>query len=233
MYRRKISKSSNKSASKLVMLIFIGLIVIVLYFQRSADIPMPILQQAGSQTAFASEANQSIGQQKQPYRTAPLILQTEEQWAEDEYGFGGSENTLAMNGCAIASLAMVLSYWENRTVIPSEIINWSQNRYYVEGAGTAWSIFEDFGLHYQFNYLNLGNDLNAAETYLRQGIPVIVSVSAGNFTDDGHIMVLRDWNNAGINVNDPNDNQQKSHYQQSYDPAEIAAQTINYWVYTR
>lgn len=223
MYRKKATR--RKTKPKFLMLLLVALIFFA-YLQINHN---PVLfGSSNTQTAFASEANQNL-----EGSSTPLILQTDEQWADTGYGFGEGENTLRMNGCGIASLAMVLSYWENRTVAPTEILDWAQNDYYMEDAGTAWSIFPAFAEHYGFHYQELGADLGSAQGYLAQGIPVVVSVSAGTFTTGGHIMVLRSWDEAGIQVNDPNDDPAKNHYQQTFDPGTIASEGVNYWVFTR
>lgn len=232
MYRRKISskRKSNRFLPKFLLAGFIALVLFVLYLQHTGSTPIQLIQQTKSQTTFAAEANQKI--QQSHSGQAPLILQTDETWANTPYGSGNGENTLAKNGCALASLAMVLSYWQHRNVPPTEILDWAQNNYYIADAGTAWTIFPAFGTHFGLICQELGNNLSAAQEYLDQGIPVVVSVKAGDFTNDGHIMVLRDWTDAGISVNDPNDDAAKQHYQKIYAPDTIANQAINYWVYT-
>lgn len=231
MVRRKISKNRKQRFPAFLMLVIIGLIGFVYYSQWQGTPSIPFLNHVRSQTAFASEANQEI-RANTDNTPVPLILQTDEKWADAPYGTGDGENTMAQNGCAIASLSMVLSYWQGRDVPPKEILDWAQNNYYVADSGTAWTIFPAFGAQFGLVCQDLGNNLSSAQSYLNQGIPVICSVTAGDFTDGGHIMVLRDWTDAGIRVNDPNDDAQKNHYQNTYDPAVIAGQAINYWVYT-
>lgn len=232
MYRRKKSKNQKQIFPQILMLAILILVLFVWYTQRSDKQFLPFLSRAGAQTTFASEANQDI-QANTAEKRAPLILQTDEKWGSTAYGSGSGENTLAANGCAIASLAMVLSYWQNQDVKPTEISNWAQNNYYIADEGSAWTIFPAFGEQYGLTCQDLGNNLTAAQSYLNQGIPVVVSVKAGDFTNDGHIMILRDWTEAGITVNDPNDTPEKKHYQQVYTPETIAGQGINYWVYTK
>ncbi|MHC5374594.1 C39 family peptidase [Enterococcus sp. LJL120] len=234
MSKRRNPRRKNKSAQ----LLLAGLLLLLgfTWFLTKAPFEnLTIFQASISQTAFAKEANQKL-QAENEQQVAPLILQTDEQWAQTEYGFSDdplSENTLATNGCGIASLAMVLSYWQNQEISPLEILNWAQNNYYVADAGTSWQIFADFAAAYQLQYVDLGDDIYAAQTYLEQGIPVVASVTAGEFTQGGHILVLRDWQTEGIAVNDPNDDPSKDHLEKRYSAEEIAGQAIHYWTFTR
>ncbi|EOH79991.1 hypothetical protein UAK_01144 [Enterococcus raffinosus ATCC 49464] len=77
-----------------------------------------------SQQDFSASANQYLQEHGQDFS---LLLQTDPRWADKAYGSGSSQNDLATNGCAITSLAMILSYQEKRTVYPTEILQWSGN----------------------------------------------------------------------------------------------------------
>ncbi|MDH6364720.1 ABC-type bacteriocin/lantibiotic exporter with double-glycine peptidase domain [Enterococcus sp. PF1-24] len=233
MLKKKNNSRSKNIFPRVLMVALLSIILFVFFLQRDNLAAIPSFSNNNQQTAFAQEANQQIQTENADLKLARLILQTDERWQEVAYGSGESENNLAKNGCGIASLAMVLSYWEKREVLPTEILGWAQNDYYVENEGTAWQIFEDFAIQYGLNFYNLENDLYAAQAYLSQGIPVIVSVQSGTFTDGGHIMVLRNWDETGIYVNDPNDTAEKSHYLQGYDAEVFLQDGVNYWVYQK
>lgn len=181
-----------------------------------------------SQETFSKNANQQLDDEG--FKT-PLLLQTDERWKDLAYGTG-EENDIAHNGCALLSLSMVLSHWRQTTIDPQEIFSWAQNRYFVEGAGTAWSIFPDFANQYQLTYHDLGNDFQKAQSYLEQDIPVIASVTAGDFTDGGHILVLARMTGTEIRVLDPNDDPEKNHFKQNFSTEEIQNQAIHYWTFT-
>ncbi|MGM0240162.1 C39 family peptidase [Enterococcus sp. AZ103] len=179
---------------------------------------------------FVSEANQKLQTDGQKM---PLILQTDPTWANTPYGSGSTTNDLATNGCAIASLAMVASFYQSRNVSPQEILNWSGNTYYTEGSGTAWSIFSAFAANNGLNYQNLGVDGSAIQNALNRNIPVVLSVNPGEFTDVGHIMVImKDLNTDQIRVFDPNDSPRKKHYNQTYNLIDILNQTSNAWAFS-
>lgn len=177
---------------------------------------------------FSRKANQFL-EADQKNANLPLLLQTDERWGDAAYGSEASQNDLAHNGCALASLAMIDSYWEKNSISPTDVLNWAQNNYYVTGQGTSWQIFSDFAVAHDLQFENLGNHFNRAKEFMNNGIPVIVSVKPGTFTTVGHIMVLATDSKGRIKVYDPNDNPTKEHYRKTYDSETFVTEGINYW----
>jgi len=181
-----------------------------------------------SQAIFSEDINAYLGEMD---ITTPIFLQTNEEWADRSYGNDGSQ-TLAENGCAIASLAMVQSYLEGYYITPPEVLDWAGDHYYVDGQGTDWRIFSDFADANGYNYYDLSTDLASVEAYLQQNHPVIVSMTPGEFTDGGHIMVLGGMMGDQVFVLDPNDDPEKSHYATYYTLDEIADQSLRFWTFS-
>lgn len=177
---------------------------------------------------FSEKANQSLVETF----SMPLLLQKDKRWNDLGYGHVEKESDLVTNGCAILSLAMVLSYWRGETIEPSEILSWSGEDYYVEGQGTSWQIFEDFAYAYGLNYYGLGTDFSLVKEHLSMGRPVIVSVTQGTFTTVGHIMVLAMNQSGEIVVFDPNDNPEKNHYQTTFADEIFRQEAISFWTYS-
>lgn len=175
--------------------------------------------------AFQKQANQELNVK------IPLLLQKDPRWADIAYGFDSKQDDLATNGCAIVSLAMVLAYVQGKEVLPTDILDWAQNNYFVAGQGTSWQIFEDFSRHYQINYQALGNDFQAAKEQASNHKAVIVSVNPGTFTTTGHIMVLMMNDQGQIIVLDPNDSPEKNHYQQVFSDETFQQEGIAYWAF--
>ncbi|MBX8938197.1 C39 family peptidase [Enterococcus hulanensis] len=183
-----------------------------------------------SQQDFSASANQYLQEHGQDFS---LALQTDPRWADKAYGSGSNQNDLATNGCAITSLAMILSYQEKRTVYPTEILEWSGDRYYESGQGTAWSIFPAFAQNYGLTMQDLGKDQAQIQQHLNQNQPIVISVNPGEFTDVGHIMVIKkDLQSDQLIVYDPNDNSDKEHYMQKYSLDQLMPQLANAWVYS-
>lgn len=179
--------------------------------------------------AFGKEANDFLVQEN---FTMPLFLQNDPKWADKTYGTGEDENTMAINGCAIVSLAMILSYWQEETVTPLEILDWAGNDYFVTGQGTSWQIFEDFAHEYGLNYYGLSSYYEAKEV-VKSGKPVVVSVRPGTFTEVGHIMVLEMNDQGEVVVFDPNDDPEKNHYQVEFDDEVFIDESLAFWSYDR
>lgn len=164
----------------------------------------------------------------------PLILQTDGLWKDQFYGVEGDEplqNTLAINGCAIVSLAMVYSYLENEYKTPMDILSWSGNRYFSKETGTAWHIFNDFAAANKYEFEDLGDQLPLVKEQLKQNHPVIVSVKPGYFTDVGHVMVLTGYNEKENTfwLNNPSDTKEKGDTGRAFTEEEIQKESLHYW----
>lgn len=184
-----------------------------------------------SQTEYATNANaylQDEGIQ------IPLLLQTDERWATETYGVDNGK-TIAENGCAPTSLAMILAYYENREVSPTEITNWAKDQYYQADAGTDWSIFPAFAKEYNLTLHDLSADFSKSQTYLEQDIPVVVSALPGEFTDNGHIMVLARYqaDTDNLTILDPSDNPEKNHTYSWFTASDYTTQFRHYWAFTK
>ncbi|OJG19474.1 hypothetical protein RU97_GL001045 [Enterococcus canis] len=229
-----------RKLKKVFTLMKIGLLGAVLFggyhFITTGSLPNPlaVVAQGNAQTAsssgklisrdFAETANKVL-----PQAGPPLLLQTDERWGDISYGTESENNDLAHNGCAIASLAMIASYWQGQTVTPPEILDWAQNNYYVTGQGTSWQIFSDFAPQYGLQVQSLAS-IEQAEEWMQTGHPVIVSVNPGTFTKTGHIMVLA-MNEGKLTVYDPNDDSHKQHYQTDFSEDIFRNEAVSYWVF--
>lgn len=219
--RRKIRPFSILLGSFLVISSLVILSSKIFHFDNNVN----------GQQDFSANANQYLQEHGQDF---PLLVQTDSRWSSKAYGSGSAQNDLATNGCAITSLAMILSYWEHRTVYPTEILQWSGNQYYEPGQGTAWSIFPAFAQNYGLTVEDLGKDQGKIQQHLNQNQPIVVSVNPGEFTDVGHIMVIKkDLQSDQIIVYDPNDSPDKEHYMKKYSMDELMSQLANAWVYTK
>lgn len=158
---------------------------------------------------------------------APLYLQKDAAWRTDKYGNGSQQ--LGENGCAILSLAMVHAFYQNRQVKPQEILDWSQERYWVDDAGTSWTIFHEFAEAFDYDFHNFGANFNDAMAAVNEGKLIVASVEPGFFTEEGHIIVIRGYENGKVYVNDPNDDPMKMYSIQGIDEDVFFNEGLNYW----
>lgn len=240
--RRSLTQKSNRRQKNVLksrlslfvtgtLLLIIGYSLIGRGYQLPFRLPWGFSSSPGVQIlpeSFSQKANQFLNKDKKN-GDLPLLLQTDERWGEVTYGLESSNNDLAHNGCALASLAMINSYWKQHTTTPTDVLSWAKNTYYVKGQGTSWQIFSDFAAANNLQFENLGNHFNRAKEFMNNGIPVIVSVKPGTFTTVGHIMVLATDSQGRLKVYDPNDSPTKQHYRETYDSETFIEEGINYW----
>lgn len=163
----------------------------------------------------------------------PLIIQTSPQWRELPYGNTGSRQ-MHENGCAIVTLAMTKSYLDNRDVTPKDILSWAGEEYFTPD-GTSWQIFQDFTIENDYHLENFGNNFENAMVATKEGKPVIISVGEGQFTEEGHFIIVRgyDEENGLVYINDPNDDLEKAFSMQAIDEEVIINEGLNYWAIYR
>lgn len=157
----------------------------------------------------------------------PLYLQYKGNWSKVSYGNGSIKN----NGCAPTCLAMVLSYMRQEEILPSDVVSWCGNRYYVNGTGTSWEIFDAVESSWGIKCTSIGKNQTVLIQALREGKPVIASMGPGTFTKGGHFIVLSGITMDGkITVKDPNDNAFKNHVGKEFDMNLILRECKNLWV---
>lgn len=164
----------------------------------------------------------------------PLILQTEEPWRDVFYGVPGEEplqNTIAINGCAITSLAMVSTYLDKEFRDPLAILEWSGNNYFEKKTGTSWHIFGEFAKEKGYQYEDLIDQKDLVKMHLKESHPVIVSVKPGYFTEVGHVMVLTgyDEKNQTFWINNPSDTEKKAHTERAFSEDILTEEALRYW----
>ena len=168
------------------------------------------------------------------------------------YGYDGS-STIKSSGCGIASLAMVLSYLKDTTILPSDLVVSSDevdeyhknyNKYRVTG-GSSHSLFTDtadeWGVTVENYYWGEAWGEGKLMEALANGQPVIFNAHDDSvFTGGGHFIVLTGLTEDGkIMVNDPNGanymsgNQiLKDGFENGFDPEYFKGLSGNYFVYS-
>ena len=134
--------------------------------------------------------------------TVPLLLQWDMRWGYQTYG----SSTIAVSGCAPVCLSMAASYLTgDASITPYRVAQYAANAgYYVPGQGTSWSLLTEGASAFGISCRQLSLDEAQINAALDAGHPVICSMSPGDFTTEGHFIVLYGRTADGYLVRDPN-----------------------------
>nr|WP_297171212.1 C39 family peptidase [uncultured Agathobaculum sp.] len=138
----------------------------------------------------------------EPLDAVPLLLQWDRRWGYQPYG----SSTIAVSGCAPACLAMAASYLTgDASITPYRVAQYAANAgCYVPGQGTSWTIFSEAAPAFGITCRQLALDRTQIDAALNAGHPVICSMLPGDFTTEGHFIVLHSRTAEGYLVRDPN-----------------------------
>lgn len=160
----------------------------------------------------------------------PVYYQWDVNWGYTFYG----EDYFAVTGCGPTCLSMVAVGLTGDTAItPKKVADISVSiGAYVEGVGTSWDLMtkgaEVLGLK---SVQNETWTATALCNKLKEGNPIICSMGEGDFTTQGHFIVLVGVTEDGkILVNDPNS---KSNTQKEWDAQVLLNQMKGMWVISR
>lgn len=131
----------------------------------------------------------------------PLLLQFDPRWGYFEYG--GKE--MGISGCGPTSLSMAILYLTDlQRVTPDKIAAYSlENGYYVQDVGTAWSLLDDYPAIYGLSVEHPTLKENSMKKALDEGKVLVCSMRKGEFTAEGHFIVIYGYDETGFKINDP------------------------------
>lgn len=134
--------------------------------------------------------------------TVPLFLQYDPMWAYESYG----SSVVAVTGCGPACLAMAGYYLTgDESMNPAQVAKFAQQEgYYVTGYGSSWELISQGAGKLGLAAQELPLVKKKLITALESGSPVILSLGPGDFTTEGHYVVLTGWDGEAFQVNDPN-----------------------------
>ncbi len=111
---------------------------------------------------------------------------------------------------------------------PAQIADYSMdNGYYMEGTGTAWALMEDVPKQYGLGVVKPGARAEELIDVLDNGGVIVCSVGRGDFTTQGHYIVIYGYESDGFLVNDPNCVARSRKWAFS----ELKSQIKNIWAY--
>ena len=158
----------------------------------------------------------------------PLLLQWDKRWG---YGFYG-DDYMAITGCGPTTLAMVILYLTGDiSVTPYTVATYAaKNGYYVKGSGTSWELMTKGGKYFGVEGKEIPLSRTTVYSYLETGHPIICSMRPGDFTTQGHFIVLAGIEKGKIKVNDPNSEERSSIL---WDYERLEKQIRNLWTFSK
>ena len=156
----------------------------------------------------------------------PLLLQWDKRWGYEAYG----DFNIALSGCGPTCLSMVLvALNHDYDMTPKKVADFAmKNGFYVEGTGTAWSLMTEGAKELGLSAKEVSLDEYVMKNQLDAGKMLICSVGPGDFTAQGHFIVIYDYDEHGFRINDPNCVYRSS---KSWSYREIASQIKILWAY--
>lgn len=158
-------------------------------------------------------------------------------WSSVKFGGG----TISTSGCSVTSLAMVISYLKGGTdnskwVYPSDVVSMienktgSRNTFYVSSSGQSWGIMSAVAGYYGLKCSQISS--SSIISALNAGHPVIMSCHSGEFTRNGHFIVLTGVTDDGyVVLNDPNSNHANKSGKK-YTVSYLTTQANAYWEFS-
>lgn len=159
----------------------------------------------------------------------PLLLQWDKRWGYVSYGNG----CIGLTGCAPTCLSMVCQILrdDKGDVTPAKVAKYAEKHgYYKSGTGTAWSLMTEGSSHFGIRGEEISLNRDSIKTELEAGHPVICSMRAGDFTTQGHFIVLASWKEGKIQVLDPNS---KARSDVLWDYERLERQIKNLWAFRK
>ncbi len=132
----------------------------------------------------------------------PLLMQWDTRWGYMTYG----DNMMGLTGCGPTCLSMVCLYLlGDPSLSPAAVADFSiSNGYCVSGSGSAWTLISEGGETLGLTVTELPLSESAVKRSLEAGYPVICIMGPGDFTATGHFIVLTEYRDGMVKVNDPN-----------------------------
>ena len=154
----------------------------------------------------------------------PLLMQWDKRWGYNAYG----SNMIGLAGCGPVCLTMAyLHFTGDTSMTPREMAAFvDDNGYYEENAGTKWTLWTEGVGKLGLSGRELPLDQSVMEQALDDGCVVVCSMGPGDFTTDGHFILIRGYDENGFYVNDPN---RRSNSDRQWDFETLRGQIRNLW----
>lgn len=158
----------------------------------------------------------------------PLFIQWDSRWGYYPYSSG----VIGISGCGPTCLSMVYVHLTGDTNWnPLKMAKYStQSGYVTVGVGTSWELMTSGARTLGLQVEKITKTEATMIAHLQQGNPIIASMGPGIFTDKGHFIVFRKYENGKFYVNDPFCIE---HTNRSWSYSEFSGQVKSMWAYWR
>ena len=157
--------------------------------------------------------------------TVPLFLQWDRRWGYREYGNG----IAGLTACGPVCLSMVAYYLsEDARYTPGYMMTFAEeNGYCVPGDGTSWTLFSEGAVSLGFDVTEIPLDMDRIFENLEVGNPIVCAMGPGDFTSEGHFVVMVAVEDGFLRIHDPNSIANSSTL---WDYGKLQSQIENLWV---
>lgn len=157
----------------------------------------------------------------------PLLMQWDKRWGYNAYG----DNMIGLAGCGPVCLTMAyLHFTGDISMTPREMAAFADDNGYCVEEGTKWTLWTEGVGKLGLSGEELPLDQSVMERALDAGNLVVCSMGPGDFTTDGHFILIRGYDANGFYVNDPNRNSNSS---RQWDFDTLRGQIRNLWALGR
>lgn len=131
----------------------------------------------------------------------PLLMQWDRRWGYDSYG----DDIIGIAGCGPTCLSMAYIYLTGDTdKNPRVMAEFAYENGYYTSAGTLWSLWQKGVSKLGLSGEEISLNERTMKNRLDKGEVIICSMSPGDFTTEGHFILIRGYGKSGFYVNDPN-----------------------------
>ena len=157
--------------------------------------------------------------------TVPLFLQWDKRWGYSRYG----SDFLAVTGCGPTCLAMVGYHLTGDDwFTPINVARFAEeNSYYVPEQGSSWTLISEGAGKLGLEAIEIPMVKSRIIDNLEVGNPIILAMGPGDFTTEGHYIILTGVESGSFRVNDPNS---RIRSEQLWTYETLEEQVRNLWV---